>query len=206
MVNYYFSNRDELDAAQILCGSVEYKPNGRHCFQTTYLNDSYHEYFEHKGEYKLLWILRNPQSVVYSLLNNWRRFALTNLFEACGEKYLGSLQRNLYRIVGPIAVNRLQRACLAYNGKVSQTFELYEKLGKDQLLILDYDQIIASKEIFIPAIYKFINLNYRAEYSKSIHSSSRNKANKLSRYQARIIHDLCDPVYTKARSLISDFK
>ena len=40
-------------------------PAGRFCFQTTYLNNHVFEYFEH-DHYQLIWVLRNPFSVVVS--------------------------------------------------------------------------------------------------------------------------------------------
>ena len=69
MVEYSFGKDDELDAALILSGRVEHEPAGRYCFQTTYLNNCVQEYFAH-SEYKLVWALRNPFSVVYSMLHN----------------------------------------------------------------------------------------------------------------------------------------
>ena len=59
---------DELDAALILSGVVPYESASRCCFQTTYLNDHYREYFDHKN-YKLIWIIRRPEAVVRSMLS-----------------------------------------------------------------------------------------------------------------------------------------
>jgi hypothetical protein len=69
MTNFWFGQDDELDAALILAGRVQCENQGRHCFQTTYIDDNYHEYFDHKN-YKMIWVIRNPYSVVYSMLNN----------------------------------------------------------------------------------------------------------------------------------------
>ena len=87
MVNFQLGKDDELDAALILSGWIPYQPIGRYCFQTTYLNDSYTEYFEHY-DYKLIWVLRNPYSVVYSMLHNWKNGALNRLFHHCGSKLI----------------------------------------------------------------------------------------------------------------------
>jgi hypothetical protein len=48
MTQYYFGSDNELDAALILSGRVAHEPQGRYCFQTTYLNECYSEYFEHR--------------------------------------------------------------------------------------------------------------------------------------------------------------
>src|SRR3989304_2398887 len=83
MVDFQFGADDELDAALILSGWGPHPPRqGRYCFQTTYLNNSYPEYFEHR-DYKLIWVLRNPASVVYSMLYNWKTVALNRLFRHC---------------------------------------------------------------------------------------------------------------------------
>src|SRR5262249_31936917 len=78
-----FGEDDELDAALLLSGWVRRFTSGRHCFQTTYLNDRYSEYFEH-SDFRLIWMVREPRSVVYSMLHNWRRGALNRLYDACG--------------------------------------------------------------------------------------------------------------------------
>ena len=70
MVNYPSRPDDELDAALILSGVEEHESRGRYCFQTTYLNECYTEYFRDEYDYKLIWVLRNPFSVVYSMKYN----------------------------------------------------------------------------------------------------------------------------------------
>ena len=72
MVKYYFSSRDELDAALILSGRVEHESRGRYCFQTAYIDDCYREYYERDGDFKIIWMIRNPLSVAHSMLYNWR--------------------------------------------------------------------------------------------------------------------------------------
>ena len=99
MVDFTFGKDDELDAALILSGYVNYTNKGRHCFQTTYLNDSYPEYFAHQG-YKLIWVVRNPSSVIYSMLYNWRRAALNRLFRHCGAELLDEGERWWYERLG----------------------------------------------------------------------------------------------------------
>lgn len=84
MTNYWFGRDDELDAALMLSGQIRYFSTRRHCFQTTYINECYREYLEHTNGHKLIWVIRNPFSVIYSMLHNWGRFAFNELFRACG--------------------------------------------------------------------------------------------------------------------------
>lgn len=203
MVNYWFGPDDELDAALILSGWVPHEPRGRYCFQTTYLNECYGEYFQYRNGHKLIWVLRNPYSVVYSLLHNWTRFALNELFRACGAPYLEGRQQRFYRWFGTLGVSRLHRAVLAYNGKVSQVFELHEGLGPERVLVVDYDDLVRHRETILPQIYAFIDLAYREDYARAIHTKSLGKANRLSGRERWLIQRYCVPVYEKARKLVS---
>src|SRR5689334_20455876 len=115
MTNYWFGPDDELDAALILSGYVNHQPQGRYCFQTTYINKYFQEYFEHGGGHKIIFLLRNPLSVVYSMLYNWSDYALNLLFNLCGVNSLTGRHKWLYKYVGIASVNKLYRACFAYN-------------------------------------------------------------------------------------------
>lgn len=99
MVNYWFGPDDELDAALILSGHEAHQPRGRYCFQTTYLNERYPEYFEHEN-FRMVWILRNPHSVVHSMLHNWKDFALNNLFSSCAAQLVEERYRRRHEILG----------------------------------------------------------------------------------------------------------
>ena len=96
MVKYYFGVDDEHDAALLLAGIEEKPQEGRYCFQTTYLNECYREYLNNDLSFKLIWVVRNPFSVVYSLLYNWDSFALDELFEACGVEVLDTDAKQRY--------------------------------------------------------------------------------------------------------------
>ena len=111
MVNYWFGKDDELDAALILSGNVHHVPRGRYCFQTTYLNECYIEYFDHLQKHRLIWIIRNPFSVIYSMMYNWGSFAFNELFDACGAPLLGEEESRNYVRFGRIVVPRLRESC-----------------------------------------------------------------------------------------------
>ena len=56
IVDFAWSKDDELDAALILSGYEDHVAQGRYCFQTTFLNECYQEYFEHTPDFKLIHI------------------------------------------------------------------------------------------------------------------------------------------------------
>jgi len=202
MVNFQFGKDDELDAALILSGSVSHQPQGRYCFQTTYLNNSYSEYFEH-CDYKLIWVLRNPSSVIYSMLNNWKTGALNRLFRHCGSDLLEGREKWRYEHFGVFSISRLRRACLSYNAKMSQIFTLREKLDEDRLIVIEYEKLISNKDVMLPRIYQFIDLPYRKEYSEKLHAGSFNKASRFHEKHEDLLKKVCMPIYEKACTLLS---
>jgi hypothetical protein len=202
MVNYWFGRDDELAAALILAGVVEHTPRGRYCFQTTYLNECVGEYYQHDNGHRLVWVLRNPFSVVHSMLHNWKDFALNELFEACGSDLLDERDRRLYDWFGVWGVRRLKRACLAYCGKTSQIFELKRRLS-NRVVVLDYDELVQRKQGILPELYRFLDLPYRSVYGEWIHGRSVDKRQSLSPREHAIVESTCLPVYEKAKKLVS---
>jgi hypothetical protein len=201
MTAFQFGRDDELDAALILSGWAPLTPEGRYCFQTTYLNNSYPEYFEHDN-YKLVWVLRNPASVIYSMLYNWRIDALNRLFKHSGSALLeNDREQWRYRHLGALFIPRIKRACLSYHARVSEVFRLREKIGKDQLFIVDYDLLTNHKEVVLPVIYDYIGLPYQMSYADRIHSGSVNKALIFQDIYQDMLDRYCMPVYNRASGM-----
>jgi hypothetical protein len=198
MVNYWFGKDDELAAALILAGVVEHEPRGRYCFQTTYLNECYHEYYQYRNGHKIIWVLRNP--VVYSMLHNWNKEALHQLFLRCGSPLLNEKERRNFKILGKYGVSRFKKACYAYVGKTRQAFEFKDHLSPNELLFVEYDELVQNKHDLLPGVYDFISLTYRAEYADKIHERGVGKANNLSAEKKDLIKSICQPVYEKAIS------
>lgn len=203
MVNYWFGRDDELDAALILSGFVPHTPRGRYCFQTTYLNECVHEYYNHVNGHKIIWVLRNPFSVIYSMLHNWENFALNELFEACSVHLLNGKEKRFYEWFGVWGVSRLKRACLSYNGKVLQLFDLNRRLKQDTIIIVDYDSLVSKKNDILPLIYRFVDLAYKSKYAEMIHSESLRKSNLLSKREYVFIERMCMPIYNEAKKLVN---
>lgn len=202
MVNYWFGPDDELDAALILSGQVQHEVQGRYCFQTTFLNERYQEYFEHPN-YRMLWVLRNPHSVVYSMLHNWKSFGLNELFKSCGIHSLCEECQRRYRFFGTLGVPRLIRACSSYNAKTSQIIKLREHLAADRLQVVDYDDLVRNKLVILPKIYEFLAIPYENKYAEEIRSSSVSKSKRASRREKAAVEEICIPEYLRLRRLIT---
>lgn len=188
-----------LDAALILSAAVDHVPNAaRYCFQTTHVDECYSEYFEHSGDFRMIWCLRNPHSVVYSLVYNWSRWGLDTTFMRCGADALQPKPR-LFGILGARSVDKLTKACMIYNTKVSQIFELEKRLQCKGFAVVEYDELVTRKSEILPRLYDFVDVPYRAEYAEKILSSSLSKANRLSPRENDVIDRLCGPVYERAR-------
>ncbi|HEX5419012.1 MAG TPA: hypothetical protein VFY39_03365 [Gammaproteobacteria bacterium] len=201
-VDYAAPDRDdELDAALILAGIERHAPRGRYCFQTTYLNERYGEYLDERGEHQLVWVLRNPYSVVYSMLYNWEPFAFGELFEACGYPLLEEQERRAYDRYGRLAVSKLRRACLAYAGKELQALDLARALGANRMLVADYDLMVHDREAALAEIYAFIRLPFKPHYADLIHARSLGKADLLSAREKELIGETCGRIYEELRAL-----
>lgn len=201
MVNYWFGKDDELDAALVLSGRVPHQSSGRHCFQTTYLNERYPEYLDHPG-HRIVWSLRNPQSVVYSMVYNWRRFALNELFLQCGYGQMDYRDRVRFQRFGLFGIAPIRRAAYAYAGKVAQLFYLREHYPADRLTILEYDQLVRDKTRLLPALYQRIDLPYRDAYADPISERSLGKKDRLSADERAVVEDLALPVFERALKLV----
>lgn len=195
-----FTRDDELDAALILSGAVRYDADTRCCFQTTYLNDHVGEYFEH-DDYRLVWILRNPEAVVTSMLVNWRRGALNRLFRACGADALDEQGSRRFRRYGTYGFRRLEMACLSYNVKTAQVHELAARLGADRLFILDYDVLIDERESALPAMFRFASVDYDDRHADMLRSGGAARKSPLREAARTRIRELCDGEYRRALRL-----
>lgn len=202
MTNYWFGRDDELDAALILSGQVEHRPQGRYCFQTTYVDDRYFEYYQHFNGHKIIWVIRNPFSVVYSLLYNWPKRAFNASFHRCALPLLPAVKKWTYKISGGKTINAVHQACLIYNSKLSHLFDLREHIGVDQLMIVDYDNLVIHKEQILSQIYRFVDLDYKSEYANQIHSQSLNKRNQLSEAETTVVTHISKPIYLKAKRMV----
>jgi hypothetical protein len=197
VVDHSFGHDDELDGALLLAGHVSRPTDGRHCFQTTYLNDRFGEYFTHRG-YKLIWMLREPRSVVYSMLNNWRRGALNRLFDACGAEVLAQRQPPPSLIGAWPGPSRLAKACASYVAKTAQTFTLAERLG-DRMAVVDYDELVADKHVLLPKLTAFVGVRDDASLAAALHDRSVNKRSLLNARDAEYVDRFCLDVYERAR-------
>jgi hypothetical protein len=195
MVDHTFGHDDELDAALLLSGHVSRDTSGRFCFQTTYLNDRVHEYFEHSN-FRLIWMLREPRSVVYSMLHNWKRGALNRLYDACGAEVLSKVKPDaaLGSWLGP---SRLDKACASYVAKTAQTFELVERLGA-RIAVVGYDELVARKEELLPRLCEFAGVQYEPRLGDKLHARSVDKRDRLGARITQYVDGFCREVYERS--------
>jgi hypothetical protein len=204
--DYRQSSDGELDGAIILCGKRDIEnPSGRFCFQTTYLNERYQEYFEHVGKFKMIFIIRNPEDVVtYMCRRRGGRvfrsgFELNELYKTCGTDQLSAERRRRWGIQeGGRGISRLEKACLAYVGKTSQLFKLQEKIEKD-LLVVDFDEMMESRFTVMPRIYAFLGLPEDEIVYHPIRPDGMYKARLLSHQERIRIREICGDTYDRAR-------
>lgn len=202
LVNYWWTKDEELDAALVLAGRHAIPTIGRHCFQTTYLNERYVEYAEHP-EHKIIWALRNPLSVAFSMVYNWKRFALNELFIQCGLSEMNSSDRIRFQRFGIIGVPPLRRAAYAYAGKVRQLVWLRENYPPSRLVVLEYDQLVENKLELLPNLYRFVDLDYKDAYAGFISAGSLKKKEALNTVQATTVSEICDDIYRQTLGFVN---
>jgi hypothetical protein len=192
---------DELYSAKVLVEEIELPPDHRYCFQTTYLNEFYKEYLDLLDDQKLIWLIRNPHSVIYSMLYNWKTYALNELFIGCGLNEVPI--KSKYDIVNSSLhfYPKLEKACYSYIGKINQLKFLIQEIP-DKIQVYDYDYLILNKETRLKQMYSFIDSVYNPAYANLISPKNMNKKNKLSEKEVRLIDDLCMPEYEAAKGLI----
>lgn len=192
----------ELETANVLSGAVSLDNSGRYCFQTTYVNAHVAEYYDHHN-YRLVWVLRNPHSVIHSMVSNWRRSALDRLFRACGHFAMPIDKRAWHERCFGLGPSRLEKACYSYVAKVSQIHELMDHLGRERMLVLDYDDLLGDLQITTHRVFEFVGLPYEEHCTESVHARSRGKSTQLGAAKAAIVETICGPAYEAARALIN---
>lgn len=195
---------DELDAALALAGFVDLPNDRRYCLQTTYLNECFLEYRQLQPDQRLIWVVRNPYSVVYSMLHNWERFALNELYEGCGIINANSPRQRRSNLLWPFGPSRIEKACLAYRGKAAQILSIRRMLRREQLLIVDYDLLSAAPGEWLPRVFEFADTPYDAACANQVRRSPASKADALSSRARGLIEQLALPTYRECIALAAD--
>jgi len=195
---FSWSKDAELDAAQLLSGTAAKERVGfhgsRYCFQTTYLNERFIEYSQHIDSIHLIWLIRNPHSVVFSMLHNWKRFALNEVFISCGLPLVSKQRRAKFNRYGVLAVPPIERACYAYLGKLRQANVLFDSLPDDRFTTCEYEDLVQKKPEILSKLFSFAGLSNSASYTQpggEISSRSMNKADRLSESERTKVDSLC---------------
>ena len=205
MPDLTFTRDDELDAALILTGAISFESESRCCFQTTYLNDHVDEYFEH-DDYRLIWIIRNPEAVVRSMLFNWRRGALNRLFRACGRHALDAAALKRFERFGVFGFPRAEMACLSYNVKTAQIHEIAARLGPERLYILDYDDLLDRSDTLLPDVFSFLSIPYDEQFQTRLRKPGKSGRKQLGDSLRARIQATCGHEYERAASLAKTWR
>jgi hypothetical protein len=192
---------DNLDAALVLAGLIDLPQDRRYCFSTAHLNERFAEYRALHTDQRLIWVLRNPYSVVFSMLHNWRRFGLNELYQGCGVQSATSARLRRTGMIWPLGPSRIEKACLAYRGKVAQILAIRGLLLPEQLLTVDYDHLITSPLECLPRIFAFVEAPYDVERARQLRADSVNKADRLSASARRLIEQIALPTYRECLRL-----
>ena len=199
-----WSTDAELDSAQLLAGHIPFPPITRSqvCLQTTYLNERFPEYLPHRDKYKLIWLVRNPTSVVYSMVYNWKRFALNEVFLACGTGHLDERYARRLARFGVLGVPPLVRAACAYLGKAQQAEQLYTDLGSQCMKLVEYEYLVKNKPTVVSSLVKFCGLDPMPDVGAKINTKSLGKAARLNAKETALVADICGTSYEKLCRLV----
>jgi Sulfotransferase domain len=198
---FALTHDDELDAALILGGYVDVPQDRRYCFQTTYLNERYEEYRNLAPGQRLIWVLRNPYSVVFSMVYNWRRFALNELYEGCGALRTPPARVRRSWLPWPIGPSRVEKACFAYSCKTSQILSIRELVHPEQVMVVEYDELVQSPHVWLPRLFAFVGEAYDSSYATRVRTNSVGKADRLSARLKERIRKHAAPAYERCLAL-----
>lgn len=194
---------DELDAALALNGQIDLPLDVRYCLQTTYLNERYLEYQTLGPGHRLIWVLRNPQSVVYSMVFNWRRFALNELYEGCGVALATTDRLRRSGMPWPWGPSRIEKGCLSYSAKIAHIEWIRQVLPAHQVFVVDYDELVRAPGDWLPRIFHFIGEPYLDAYAAAVRVDSVAKAMRLSATAKSLIASQAEPIYSRCLTLVS---
>jgi len=199
--SFSWSKDAELDAALLLSGNqpapITLTASDRCCFQTTYLNEQGIEYLDHRNQFHLIWLIRNPYSVVYSMLYNWKRFALNEVFLGCGLSLMPVDRQNQFKRFGLLTVKPIDRACYAWLGKATQCSMLLNELPVSTMTTIGYEDLVQNKAALLTKLFDFAELSRLQNTDSDISSRSMKKSAGLSKKERSRVTDLCELTYAE---------
>lgn len=198
---------EELAGAYVLCGKRPPREPGRYCFQTTYLNECYREYKTLRSDFRLVWVLRGPHPVVYSMVYNWARYPLNELFRACGVGCLEEAERREFERRGLSAITPVERACYAYVGKCRQLLELENCLSKSRLALVAYDEVLQNPQDAMVSLSQFLGVAPPNDSAYGlIDGGMTRRAPNLTTAERGTIDRICGGVFADCSALLKGDK
>ncbi len=139
------------------------------------------------------------------MVYHWGRFALNELYESSIQQTPELERARQHRLPWPIGLATLERACIAYASKTNQLNSVKKIISADQLMVLDYDELIRAPAEVLRHVFAFVGEAYDDHYASTIRSDTLGKADRLSSRERVLIEDLALPVYVQCKSLLSAF-
>jgi hypothetical protein len=151
----------------------------------------------------MVWTLRNPQSVVTSMVYNWKRFALDELFLACGFAEMDHVDRVAFLRWGKWGVPPLRRAAYAFVGKVKQLPVLAASLPAERLVVLEYDTLVRGRARWLPVLYQRLGMRYEPRHAELVSERSLGKRDRLTPSQVDEVERICGGAYRRALACVN---
>ena len=129
------------------------------------------------------------------MLYNWSRFALNELFVACGAELADEATRARLTRFGTLGVRPLLRACYAYLGKLQQCRSLLDTLPDTAMTTLCYEDLVTHRDAMMRALFEFTELPLGSAAGGAISTRSLGKADRLSAREGDTVDALCGDAY-----------
>lgn len=195
---------DELFGARVLAGLASYPAeHKRVCFQSTYLNDRYSEYFRQQKPFSLVWLLRNPYDVVGSMVYNWKRYPLYDLFRKCGLEAARSFKAVPRSTSRAGALSAVEKASFSYVGKLRQLDDVIKNQSKNtmcKLIIAEYEAIAGDPVNAVRDLFSFLSLEFEDRVVSKFSGSKLAGGGRLSASEMQTVQTICEQPYMALRA------
>lgn len=114
--------------------------------------------------------------------------------------------RDIFASVRPLGwgPNSVESFISWYNNLMSKAYEVKKKVPRKNYLLVKLEDLVFKVNIELPRIFKFVNLNYKKNYSKLItvdKAHIKRFGNELTGEEAKTIEDGCREEYTRWKEL-----
>ena len=138
---------------------------------------------------------------------NWAKFALNELYQSCGAfPDNREVRARNSRWPFPIGISNLEKACSAYTGKTNQIIEISKVVSKEQLLILDYDDLLKYPETGLSQIFDFVDVKFNLERAAMVKKQKSYIERPFDLKTASFIQQYALPAFQRAKALCTPIR